>query len=181
MDFYDLVICRHSERKFAEKKVKSEDIDKIINAWLAAPSGMNSQPWHFTIIQNKDVQDKLVNACKTNFIESGIEWRKNWTKLDNFNPFYSPDIIIVISRKAAVENSNEDCCFAIQNMVLMAESLGLSSCIIRDICWAINKQNQNEFGIPQEYDCFMCISIGYALNKNKKQKTFDLSKVNFLE
>lgn len=178
---YDLITCRHSERKYLDKDISQDDIKKIIDAGLSAPSGQNAQPWHFTVIKDKHVQNNLVKICKEKFITQGAPWRKAWAQRENFNPFYEPNIIIVISNKSSVENSNEDCCFAIQNMVLMAESLGLSSCIIRDICWAIDKSNQETFGVPKDYDCFMCISIGYATNKNKSRKNLDLSKVNYIE
>ena len=177
---YDLITCRHSERKYSDKRISDVDLQKIVDAGLSAPSGMNSQPWHITVVKNKDIQAEFVDTCKKKFLEIGSEWRKNWARLDNFNPFYDPDVIIVVSNKNAVENSNEDCCFAIENMVLMAESLGLSSCIIRDICWAIDKTNQDKYGIPKEYDCFMCIAVGYAKIKNNNKKTFDYSKVNYI-
>lgn len=181
MDMYEIITCRHSARKYKDEKVLDEDITKIINAGLTAPSGANAQPWHFTVIQNKDIQNELVKICKKNFLEFGEEHRKDWANKDNFNPFYNPNVIIVISNKNSINKSNEDCCFAIENMVLMAESLGLSSCIIRDICWAIDKSNQEQFGIPNEYDCFMCISIGYAQIKNTRLKNLDYSKVNIIK
>lgn len=181
MKLYNLITCRHSERKYQKKQIPQDDIQKIIDSGLSAPSGMNTQPWHFTVIQNKDKINELVKACKNNFLESDVQWRKNWASLNNFNPFYDPNFLIVVSNKTAVANSNEDCCFAIQNMVLMAEELGLSSCIIRDIGWAINKNNQAKYGIPEDYDCFLSISFGYAESKNKNKKSFDYSKVNYIK
>lgn len=180
MEIYDLITCRHSERRYAKEKVSMEKIEKIIDAGLAAPSGMNTQPWHFTVIQDEIILKELVENCKNNFLNSQVDWRIEWANSSKFNPFYDPNLIIVISNKLSVKNSNEDCCFAIQNMTLMAESLGLSSCIIEDICWAINKSNQEKYGIPKEFECFMCLSIGYALKKNVKKKIFDYSKVNYI-
>lgn len=177
---YDIITKRRSVRKYTKEQVKEEDIKKIIDAGLSAPSGGGAEPWHITIIQNKNVQNELVDICRKEFLEKGSEWRKNWAMLDNFNPFYDPDVLIVISNDSRVENSNEDCCFLVENMVLMAESLGLSSCIIRDICWAINKENQEKFGIPQDYNCFMSISIGYSSFNSRRKKALDYSKVNYL-
>ena len=181
MDLYNLIVRRHSVRKYKKQDVSDEHIKKIIDAGLSAPSGGNNQPWHFTIIQDKKTQKELVDICKCNFLKHGSEWRKNWANMEEFNPFYDPSVIIVISNKKSLDKSNEDCCFAIQNMVLMAEGLGLSSCIIRDICWAINKDNQSKYGIPEDYECYMCISVGYAVLKSNKIKTFDYSKVNYIK
>ena len=180
MDTYDLITCRHSERKFTDKIVPKEFIDKIIDAGLSAPSGQNLQPWHFTVIQNKETIRNMVDICKKKFIEVGQDWRKVWAQKDDFNPFYNPNVIIVVSNKSLALNSNEDCCFALQNMTLMAQDLGLGSCIIKDICWAIDKDNQEEYGIPKEFDCFMCLSIGYPLNKNNNKKKMNYTKVNYL-
>ena len=178
---YNIVTCRHSVRKYTNELVSKEDVKKIIDAGLSAPSGQNSQPWHFTVIQDKSIQNELVETCKNKFLASKVDWRRNWANMTNFNPFYDPNVIIVISNNKSIEKSNEDCCFAIENMVLMAESLGLSSCIIRDICWAIDKSNQTKYGIPKEFDCFMCISIGYAVIKNDRRKSLDYSKVNYIK
>jgi len=180
MDMYELITCRHSERKFTNDNVSKEYINKIIDAGLSAPSGQNTQPWHFTVIQSAEVQNKLVNICKKKFLEVGQDWRRNWANMDNFNPFYAPNVIIVVSNNNTIINSNEDCCFALQNMTLMAEDLGLSSCIIKDICWAIDKDNQEEYGIPKEFDCFMCLAVGYAKKRNRNKKKLDYSKINYI-
>ena len=59
MSIYDLIACRHSERKFTDKVISKEDIEKIIDAGLSAPSGGNSQPWHFTVIKDKKLSKNL--------------------------------------------------------------------------------------------------------------------------
>jgi len=43
---------RRSIRKFEDKSVPNAVIDKILEAGIWAPSGMNSQPWRFTVIEN---------------------------------------------------------------------------------------------------------------------------------
>ena len=180
MEMYNLIMQRHSSRKFNKNNIQQEDIQKIIDAGLSAPSGQNAQPWHFTVIQNEEVKQELTKLCKTNFLRFGEDWRKTWANSPNFNPFYDPNVIIVISNKTDVIGSDLDCCFAIQNMILMAESLGISSCIVKDICWAIDKENQNQFNIPSGYNCFMSLSLGYAHIKNTKPKTVDYSKVSYI-
>ena len=181
MELYNLIVSRHSERKYLRETVSKEDIQKIVEAGLSAPSGMNTQPWHFTVIQNKETQKEIVETCRANFLKSGEDWRVNWAKTENFNPFYGADVIIVISNKSQVNKSKEDCPYAIQNMTIMAEGLGLSSCIIKDICWGIDKSNQEKYGIPSDYECYMSLVIGKSVQKNTKKKTFDYSKVNYID
>ena len=41
MSVYDLITCRHSERRYSDQHISNEDIKKIIDAGLSAPSGQN--------------------------------------------------------------------------------------------------------------------------------------------
>ena len=62
--FYKLINKRRSVRDFDNK---SFDINIINNAILAAgtaPSGANLQPWHFVIIKNKEIKNKIKIAAE---------------------------------------------------------------------------------------------------------------------
>lgn len=68
MDIFELIKTRRSIRKFTDKQVSDETIDKIIEAGTWAPSGMNNQPWKFAVIKNKDLKveiSKLTHYSKT--------------------------------------------------------------------------------------------------------------------
>lgn len=49
----DNIYNRKSVRQYTDKKITKEDLDKIIKAGISAPSGLNLQPWHFIVIQDK--------------------------------------------------------------------------------------------------------------------------------
>lgn len=53
MSNIDFIYKRHSVRKFKDQEIPMEDIKRIIEAATYAPSGKNSQNWHFVIIKNK--------------------------------------------------------------------------------------------------------------------------------
>ena len=62
--FYKLISKRRSVRDF---DIKSFDINIINNAILAAgtaPSGANLQPWHFVVIKNKEIKNKIKKAAE---------------------------------------------------------------------------------------------------------------------
>ena len=62
--FYKLISKRRSVRDFDKK---SFDINIINNAILAAgsaPSGANLQPWHFVVIKNKEIKNKIKIAAE---------------------------------------------------------------------------------------------------------------------
>ncbi|STX81290.1 nitroreductase [Legionella busanensis] len=54
MDIFELIMQRRAVRQYSEKALNKEDIETILKAGQYAPSPLNSQPWHFTLIKNKD-------------------------------------------------------------------------------------------------------------------------------
>ena len=63
-NFYKLINQRRSVRDFDNK---SFDINIINNAILAAgtaPSGANLQPWHFVVIKNQEIKNKIKIAAE---------------------------------------------------------------------------------------------------------------------
>ncbi len=179
-ELYNLITTRHSCRKFSDKSVADDDIYKIIECGLAAPSAMNRQPWFFVVIKDKSVTNNLKKLAKTAFENSDNDWRKNWAKQPNFDPFYNPNVMVLICNKKDVPNSKNDCCFAVQNMSLMAESLELGSCIIQDVCWAIDETNQADFNIPSDYEIYLALSVGYPALKSTTKKTINTSKYTII-
>jgi nitroreductase len=53
------IFNRRSIRKFENKPVEKEKIDKLLRAAMQAPSAGNQQPWEFIAIENKETLDKL--------------------------------------------------------------------------------------------------------------------------
>jgi len=66
MDFLELAKERFSCRKFAEKQVEQEKIDKIIQAGILAPTAVNKQPFKIFEIKKEDIK-KLKKATPFTF------------------------------------------------------------------------------------------------------------------
>ncbi len=63
----DVIKCikeRRSIRKFKDKPVSKEKIEKILNAARWAPSGLNNQPWRFQVITEKDEITEIAECTK---------------------------------------------------------------------------------------------------------------------
>ncbi len=54
-----LVETRRATPSFEDVPIHSADLEKIIRAGLAAPSGYNLQPWRFVVVRNRDQKKKL--------------------------------------------------------------------------------------------------------------------------
>ncbi len=49
----ETIKSRRSVRKYQSRQIKDEELEKILEAAIYAPSGHNDQSWHFTIIHKK--------------------------------------------------------------------------------------------------------------------------------
>lgn len=54
---------RRSTPSFTDDPVRNEDLRAILEAGLAAPSGYNTQPWRFVVVQNADTRQRLKAAA----------------------------------------------------------------------------------------------------------------------
>ena len=59
--FLELVKTRRTIRSFKEDPIPDEYVEKILEAGRWAPSGANSQPWEFIVVNKKETQDKIVD------------------------------------------------------------------------------------------------------------------------
>lgn len=60
--FYDLASTRRSIRKFEDREIPINDIEKLIQTAVTAPSGCNSQCWRFVAIKDKAVMNRIAQA-----------------------------------------------------------------------------------------------------------------------
>jgi nitroreductase len=64
-DFVEFVKTRRSVRAMSPEPIRREHLDAIVECGLFAPSGSNQQPWHFAVITNRDLINKIKNAAAT--------------------------------------------------------------------------------------------------------------------
>ena len=121
MDFLELAQSRRSIRNFQEKDISRDDVDVLLKAAQAAPSGGNRQPWHFYVVRDTQIKADIADkAARQPFIKT------------------APVIIVVCAdapqsgRRYGERGETlyciQDTAAAIQNMLLCAKSLGLGSC-----------------------------------------------------
>jgi nitroreductase len=108
-----VIFKRRSIRKYTDKVVPKELIEKILRAGMAAPSAGNRQPWHFIVISDKNIINEIP------------EFHPSAMMLKEVNH------AIVVCGDLALERAKgywiQDCSAATQNMLLMATELGLGS------------------------------------------------------
>ena len=157
---------RRSTRGFNDVQLTEGQLKALIDAALAAPSARNSQMWHFSVVQNRELLDEF----SRDFASLMAKGAQGGPAADRL--FYHAPMVIFISRPAECDNSfvEVDCGIACENIALAAQGLGLGSVIV-----GLPKQvflsdrgayYCGKFGFPEGY----CFSIAIAVGNNTVTK-----------
>ncbi len=57
--FYETIRKRHTIREFSTRPVPREILEQCLRAAGTAPSGANHQPWHFTVISDASLKQRI--------------------------------------------------------------------------------------------------------------------------
>lgn len=172
-DIIELIKSRRSIRKYLDKPLSKEIIDKLVEAAGWAPSGMNEQPWGFIIVEDKSLIKELSDRAIP-YIKKLIEQNpkkliryKRRMAVKNFNIFYNaPCVIMVLGRKDSFSYEN-DCAMAAQNLMLEARSIGIGSCWIGMMKVLENDEwFRKKFEIPDNYSIVAPLALGYFDQKD---------------
>jgi len=164
-DTLSIIKARRSTRSFLPEQIKEEELQAILEAGLYAPSATNQQPWHFTVIQNKELIDWLNERFKEVAKNSQNAYLNKVGSNANFHVFYNSPTVILLSGDENNPSAAVDCAAATQNMLLAAEALGIGSCWVGFIAYFLNslesKPYLQELGIPEGYKQIHSVALGY--------------------
>lgn len=122
MDIFELIKKRRSVRKYdSAKPVSDEQINKILEAAVWAPSSGNTQCWRFFVVRNPKVKEDLaIKAGHQPFITDAPVLIVVAADLNHIGRAYGS--------RGRDTYALQDTAAAIQNIFLAATSLGLASC-----------------------------------------------------
>ena len=60
----DSIKRRRSIRAYRPEQIANQELEAILEAAIWAPSAMNQQKWHFTVIQNKDMLQRITDVAR---------------------------------------------------------------------------------------------------------------------
>lgn len=139
-----IIYERRAVRKYKDKPVESELIERVLDAGRMAPSAINKQPWKFYILTNteriKSFSKQIRKAAAKHFIKAGLMPTINTVrslfhfshKLDFLTEpdpiFHGAPVVVFIAAPRDNEWAALDIGMCAQNMMLAAKSLGLDSC-----------------------------------------------------
>ena len=168
----ELDLCikgRRSVRSYLDRPVPKEVIDGLLDAAVWAPSGMNEQPWRFTVIQDREVIESLSRKTRELVMKSMpfLEESEAASKSERDMIFYGAPLLIFISVKKSPNPlwrvvNFLDCGLAAQNMFLFAFQEGLGSCFI-GFADHLNHVQESlaQIGIPEDHERMAPLIYGY--------------------
>jgi nitroreductase len=164
-DTLQIIKKRRSIRHFEAEQIKDEELKAIIDAGIYAPSATNKQPWHFTVVQKRDLLNRLNDAFKELARKSENDYIKKVGENDKFHVFYGAPTVVFISGDKDNHSAAVDCAAATENMLIAAESLDIGSCWIGFIAYLLNSEEGSDYvkelGIPEGYRQIHAVALGY--------------------
>lgn len=149
MELLEAIHTRRSVRKFKPEPVSEDLITELLKAAMTAPSAGNQQPWHFIVITDRDILDKV----------------------PSIHPFASmsrqAQAAILVCGDPSLEKYAgfwvQDCSAAIQNLLLAARGLGLGA-VWTGIHPVVERVAAFRvlFGLPEEIIPLAFIPVGYT-------------------
>ena len=157
MKFLDLVNKRQSVRKYLDKPVEREKVERCLEAARLAPSANNSQPWSFMVIDDPRLKEAVA--------------RKTFDRVISFNRFslQAPVLILLLSERPSffsrIGSAVKDKQFSLIDIGITAEHLclqateeGLGTCMLG---WFNEKGVKKLLNIPQQIRVELIITMGY--------------------
>jgi nitroreductase len=59
MEIYKAIMTRRSTRQFTEEAVSQQQSHLLLQAAMQAPSARNTQPWHFVVIDEREIMKQI--------------------------------------------------------------------------------------------------------------------------
>jgi len=151
MEVFDVVRTVLAVRQFQQKPIPEPIVHQIVEAAHLTASSMNGQPWHFIVVQDKEMLRQLGSLAKT-------------------GPYIAQAPLAIVVGMEHSPFALSDASRAIQSMILTAWSQGIGS---NWVGFDNLKQVNPVLGIPEEIEILAIIPFGYpiaTIGKGQKKR-----------
>ncbi len=166
MDELNHLLDRRSIRRYGDQKIDNEVITKLLTAAMYAPSAVNRQPWHFVVIDSREVMEGIMEVHPHAAMLS------------------TASHAVVVCGDLTLQHDDGywvvDCGAATQNLLLAAHSLGLGSCWV-----GLHPREHRKaalsrlLGLPDHVQPFALVALGYPQEKKPRPDRFHPGKVKY--
>lgn len=160
------IFSRRSIRKYEDKPVEQDKIDKMLRAAMFAPSAGNEKPWHFIVIKDRSTLNAIT------------EFHPHTHMLKE-----APMAILVCADISNVKYDGafwvQDIAACVQNMLLEAESIGIGTCW----CGVYPREELVEnmkklIELPEHIVPVSIVAAGYPAEQREVRDRYSASRVH---
>lgn len=161
----EAILSRRSIRKYTSEPVPEETIHELLEAAMSAPSAGNEQPWHFVIIDERAILDKI----------------------PEFHPYSSmlksASVAILVCGDETLERFKgywvKDCAAATENMLIAIQDKGLGGVwlgVYPDMDRV--ESFRNLLGLPKHIIPFSLVALGYPAEEKPPANRFNENRIH---
>ena len=162
----DNIHARKSVRTYTDEDVTPEQVETILRAAMAAPSGMNMQPWRFVVVREQATKEKLAGGFNKMIAKA-------------------PVVIIVCGKTTGAmgkENRNwtADCAAATENLLLAVEAMGLGA--VWTACYPYDERMSTTIEaleLPDNVKPYSIVPVGHPGGKEKPKDKWKPENIHF--
>ena len=156
------MMTRASVRKFTSQAVEDEKVEAMLRGAMSAPTAVNSQPWHFVVITDRN-------------------------KLEKIEQYEAPlSIVVCGDKKHFVQMAPDwwiaDCSMVSDNILLSANAMGLGA--IWTALYPLKQymdRASTVLGLPDDLIPLNLINIGYPAQNPEPKDKWDPGKVTYIK
>lgn len=174
----ETIMTRRSVRNYKQEPVCREQMAKILECGMYAPSAMNMQPWAVRVVDAPDFIEGVTNIA--------LEQNPELKEQEGFrNLFRNAPTVAFIACPVESYSGEFDCGLLSENMMLAAWSMGIGSCCLGSVVPVMNSEAAKPYlerlQLPKEYKLMLAIAFGYPEPNSTQEPERDLTKAYYIE
>ncbi|MBO7264611.1 MAG: nitroreductase [Alistipes sp.] len=174
----ETIMTRRSVRNYTAEPVNREQMAKILECGIYAPSAMNMQPWAVRVVDAPDFIEGVTNIA--------VEQNPQLKEQEGFRNFFrNAPTVAFIACPVESYSGEYDCGLLSENMMLAAWSMGVGSCCLGSVVPVMNSEAAKPYlerlQLPEGYKLQVAIAFGYPEPNSTKEPERDLTKAYYVE
>ena len=176
MELTEAIRQRRSIRKQKTDPIDDESREKILDAARCAPSWTNTQTWRFVVVLDSTIKDKLAGTLRSGNPATDA------VRSSPITVVFCAEMNRAGCRDGAPVTDKEgywymyDSALAMQNLVLMAHSLGIGTVIVG----AFDAKKAAEIlEVPEGFCAVAMTPLGYPAEEGRPPNRKELSEITF--
>ena len=170
MPLGEAIFTMRAIRRLKPDPIDDDDLRDILAAATRAPSGGNSQPWHFLVVQDPAQRQRFADLYREAWwakrADEGIEGPEGIVRptaraaMGLADEIGQAPVVVLVCVKARGAGAMAGVIPATQNLLLAARALGIGG-TITTLHAVVDERVHELFGIPDEVQVVYCVPLGY--------------------